>query len=123
MKETAFFVLWVVVFTLLLSSSLLAAGAMSPRPVPNDPGLLAVTNGVHQITPYGDRSPVYAGSSAWSAIAAGDADTNPAFSTLVIARQFGSGRVMVTGQEFILLKPEILDNGLFLSNSVNWLDE
>ncbi len=118
-KSSLVFILIASIFAVLSVCSI-AESAMTV-PASDDMGLSTLISGVQSVSSPGTPGPVYADSAAWFPIVGGDEDTSFP-STYVMARQFGSGRVMIAGHEGILTRPDILDNGRFLSNSVSWLD-
>ncbi len=83
-------------------------------------GGLDLVEGVSEIVA-GTPSPVYAMSDAWSPIVAGDEDASFP-STLVLARGYGSGRVIIFGQSGTLTMTALLDNAVFIENVTRWLD-
>lgn len=79
--------------------------------------------GVSSIACPGAVGPVFGTAPDWVAIVGGDDDTSQP-STLVMARTYGSGRVVVMGHDALLTDAALLllDNALFMGNVIRWLD-
>jgi hypothetical protein len=82
----------------------------------------AIVAGVSQI---GDLTstfgPIYPNTAGWNSIAGGSS-TYSFPNTLVIARAYGSGRVIALGNGAPLYHPEEYDNKKFMLNAITWLD-
>jgi parallel beta-helix repeat protein len=95
---------------------MLAALAASASADPGD-----IVAGVSQICCNGLPGPVFPLSADWWPIAAGDDDTT-FVNTVVLARNYGGGRVVVVGHDGFIVNTSTLDNGTLMVNSVRWLD-
>lgn len=107
-KEKWLWVVSVVVAFLFLSGRVIA-----------DPAELV--QGVAQIVAPGLPGAVHATNTDWWGIAGGDEDASYP-SAFVLARQFGTGRIVTVGHEGLFVEPDILDNSTFLLNATNWLN-
>lgn len=68
-----------------------------------------------------DPVPLFAFTEDWVPVVAGDEDTSFP-SVVVMARPFGSGRVVAIGHTELLLNVDTLDNGQLAENIFLWLD-
>jgi hypothetical protein len=76
--------------------------------------------GVVQVVSPGGPGPVHPMSDTWAPIVGGDEDTSfPA--TFAMARQYGSGSIVIFGHDGLLDNFGLLDNGSFMLNVVEWL--
>jgi len=84
-------------------------------------GLCTLTEGVDEIVSGGLPGPVFGLSNGWASVASGDEDTSLP-SIFAMAREYGSGRVLVFGHDGIVQNVNELDNRAFLINAANWLN-
>ena len=104
---------WILLPGLSLALAVLAASAEATPE--------AIVAGVSQICSTGAPGPVFATSADWWPIAAGDEDTTFP-NTVVVAREYGTGRAVVVGHDGFIVRTDILDNGKLMTNAVSWLD-
>ena len=82
----------------------------------------SIVDGITEIASGGASGAVYPETTDWFGIAGGDADAS--FPSLYVAgREYGAGRVIAVGHEGLLANSATLDNGDFLVNALEWLDE
>ncbi|MBO3840429.1 MAG: hypothetical protein QXN75_07080 [Thermoproteota archaeon] len=88
-------------------------------------GLHQLVEGVYSICAIGVPGPLWSLSETAIPIAAGDEDTTPIPSNVVMASSLGGGRVIALGHDGFLTNEalELFDNKKFGNNVVDWLDK
>lgn len=99
-------------FAMLVSSAPTALALVDPAPL---------VSGVSEVVSVGALGPIFPVSDAWVPIVGGDDDTSfPAL--LVVARDYGAGRILAFGHGGTIVNPGVRDNARFLRNAAAWLD-
>jgi len=115
----------VILFILILSSSLMRPSAPQLTVRGDSTDLSSVVSGVSSICAVGVPGPLFALNSTPVPIVAGDEDTTPFPSIVAMASSLGSGRVIALGHDGFLTNEALglFDNKLFGDNVVGWLDK
>ena len=81
----------------------------------------SLVQGVNQIFVEGDPGPVHGLTSDWMPIVGGGENSSVP-STFVVARIYGTGRIVALGHSGLFDALDELDNGILAENVVRWLD-